>query len=58
MSTNWKPASEAPEGVVVETRVNDGEVTKLKRRKRLWFVPDGTMYVYFTPTHYRPVAEA
>ncbi len=58
MSTNWKPASEAPEGVVVETRVNDGEVTKLKRRKRLWFVPDGTMYVYFTPTHYRPIAEA
>lgn len=25
----------------------------LKRRGKLWFTPDETMYVYYTPTHWR-----
>lgn len=23
--------------------------------KNLWFLPDGSMYVYYTPTHWRSV---
>ena len=53
----WLPASDAPEGVVVLTKIDDAEgcrnITALKRRGRLWFVPDGSMYVYYTPTHFK-----
>jgi hypothetical protein len=53
----WNPIESAPENVVVQTKIHDeqGErnVTKLKRSGRLWFVPDGALYVYYTPTHWR-----
>lgn len=56
----FKPASTAPEGIVVETKIDDGHgvrnEAKLKRRGRLWFFPDDSMHVYYTPTHWRPVA--
>lgn len=43
---------------VVLTKIEDkdGErnVQKLRRRNNLWFVPDGSMYVYYTPTHWKP----
>ena len=26
---------------------------ELHDRGRLWFFPDGSMYVYYTPTHWR-----
>lgn len=46
-----------PEGVVVETKIDDRKgcrnVGKLKREKNLWFLQDGSMYVYYTPTHWR-----
>lgn len=46
-----------PTGVVVETKIDDGQGCRnqqqLKREGRLWFVPDGSMYVYYTPTHWR-----
>lgn len=46
-----------PDGLVVETKISDehGErnVQKLKRSGRLWWSPDGSMYVYYTPTHWR-----
>lgn len=55
----WQPIDTAPEGVVVETRLSDasGErnVQPLKRQGRLWFFADGSMYVYYTPTHWRPL---
>lgn len=45
------------EGVTVETKMDDGERCRneqpLKRRGRLWFLHDDTMYVYYTPTHWR-----
>lgn len=58
----WRPASEAPEGVVVETMIDDGNApprnfASLKRSGRLWFLPDGSMYVYYTPTHFKPISE-
>lgn len=45
------------EETVVETKIDDGKgcrnAQKLKRRGLLWFFPDGSMYVYYTPTHWR-----
>lgn len=55
----WKLISSNPpqDGVVVETKVDNGDgernVQKLKRKGNLWFLPDGSMYVYYTPTHWR-----
>jgi hypothetical protein len=46
-----------PEGVIVDTVVDDCDgwrnEQQLKRQGRLWFFPDGGMYVYYTPTHWR-----
>jgi hypothetical protein len=52
-----------PLNVVVETKIDDQDgvrnVSKLKRYQRepgcrsLWFLPDGSMYVYYEPTHWR-----
>lgn len=49
-----------PKGVVVETVINDacGERNRQNLRRgdgQLWFEPDGKTYVYYTPTHWRPV---
>lgn len=58
---DWQPISTAPEGVTVETKIDDERgvrnVTKLNRSGKLWFTPDGIMYVYYTPTHWRPVQD-
>lgn len=55
----WQPIDTAPEGVVVETRISDagGErnVQRLERSGRLWFMPDASIHVFYTPTHWRPV---
>jgi hypothetical protein len=46
-------------GVVVETKIDDfrgcRNETTLKRQGNLWFFPDGSMYVYYTPTHWREI---
>ena len=47
-----------PENQIVFTVIDDqygrrNEQT-LKRQGGLWFTPDGGMYVYYTPTHWRP----
>ena len=56
--TDWMPIATAPEGQVVETKIHDahGErnVQPLKRDGRLWWFEDGSMYVYYAPTHWRP----
>jgi hypothetical protein len=48
-----------PHGKVVDTKIldNQGErnFQKLKLNGRLWFIPDGSMYVYYTPTHWREI---
>ena len=48
---------QAPEGVIVETKIDDAggprNAQTLKRRGNLWWTPDGEMYVYYTPTHWR-----
>jgi len=61
---DWIPcAVRLPEnGVVVDTKIDDGRGVRnegtLKRRDRLWFMPDGSMYVYYEPTHWRAAGVA
>lgn len=46
-----------PENIVVETKIHDDDGCRnqqdLKRYKGLWFFPDGSGYVYYSPTHWR-----
>jgi hypothetical protein len=46
------------DNVVVETKIDNEKgcrnEQRLKRRGRLWWFEDGSMYVYYTPTHWRP----
>jgi hypothetical protein len=48
---------EPPMGVAVDTKIDDAKGVRneqqLKRNGALWFFPDGSMYVYYTPTHWR-----
>jgi len=63
-TTAWiRCADRLPErGVVVDTATgfafpDTRSVQPLKRGAgNLWFTPDGTMYVYYEPTHWRPHA--
>lgn len=51
---SWQPISTAPEGVEVLTLSPGGQEQRLTRRGRLWWTGDGSsMYVYYTPTHWR-----
>lgn len=56
------PADQAPDGKVVMTKIDDQQgcrnVATLKRGGRLWWTPDGSMYVYYTPTHFRHLTAA
>ncbi len=56
----WQPIQSAPERQVVETRIFDDQgernVQALRRDGRLWWLPNGSMYVYYAPTHWRPVS--
>lgn len=51
----WTNVTEAAprDGQVVEVQNNGG--MRLKRSGRLWFLEDGSLYVYFTPEWWRPV---
>jgi hypothetical protein len=55
----WNNIETAPSDEVVMTKLDDekGErnVGPLKRMGGLWYTPDGTMYVYYTPTHWQPL---
>lgn len=54
---DWQPVSTAPDKRVVETKIDDEKgvrnVGTLKRDGNLWWLPDGSMYVYYRPTHWR-----
>lgn len=42
-----------PDGQVVDCMTSSGAVVKLKRIGNLWFVEDGSMYVYYVPQFWR-----
>jgi len=56
---DWKYCEQAlpTEGVVVNTKIDDQKGCRneqlLYRQGRLWFVPNGSMYVYYEPTHWK-----
>lgn len=53
----WQLIDTAPEGLVVMTKIDDAKGVRneqsLKRCGHLWFFPDGSMYVYYTSTHWK-----
>ncbi len=57
---NWQPIETAPDKTVVMTKIDDAKGERnaqpLSRQGNLWFYPDGSMYVYYQPTHWRPLA--
>jgi hypothetical protein len=61
-AATWIPTAERlpPDGVPVDTKIDDGKGVRneqqLTRQGRLWFAPDGSMYVYYQPTHWRDAA--
>lgn len=46
-----------PNGIVVKTMDSSGRVQELKRDGRLWFFPDSSMYVYYTPTFWKHTSD-
>jgi hypothetical protein len=54
------PTAEAvpDEGQVVDAMDSGGHVQPLVRKGALWFFPDWSMYVYFTPRFWRPIEGA
>jgi hypothetical protein len=48
-----------PQNVVVETKIDDEKgvrnISKLYLSGNLWWLPDGSMCVYYQPTHWREV---
>lgn len=56
--SEWVRCAEAlpPIGQVVMTKIDDDlglrNVQPLKRQGNLWFFADGSMYVYYSPTHW------
>lgn len=65
----WKSIDTCPEGIEVMTKIDDGggerNVQSLVKRTRvmgktnpMFWTPDGTMYVYYTPTHWAEKAGA
>lgn len=60
--SEWHPIETAPQKTAIMTKIDDdkGErnVQALSRSKNMWFVPDGGMYVYYRPTHWRHLTDA
>lgn len=58
----WLPIASAPDGLVVMTKIDDENGPRnealLVKSGNLWFFPDRSVYVYYTPTHWRSAALA
>lgn len=50
-----------PQDEVVMTKIDDANGCRnqqpLKLHNRLWFFPDGSMYVFYQPTHWGLIAK-
>lgn len=62
MANEWIATSQQlpKDGEVVHTKIDDEKGCRneqlLKRQGNLWFFPDGSMYVYYRPTHWMPLS--
>lgn len=49
------------DGVEVMTKIDDADgcrnESSLVRKGTLWFFPDMSMYVYYRPTHWKPLSD-
>lgn len=50
---NKIPDQTAPQGEIVLVMTPGGDVRELVFKDGLWWLPDMSMYVYFTPTHWK-----
>ena len=60
---NWKTIDSAPLNRVVDTMISDDDGERNHQpliasqrdsiNRVMWFIPDRSMYVYHTPTHWR-----
>lgn len=62
--SEWKSIEDAPEGVLVTTKIDDANGVRneqvMMRRGNLWWINSGNpneMYVYYRPTHWMPISE-
>lgn len=57
----WWAIDSAPENKLVNTKISDigGERNhaQLRRRGRLWYFADDSMYVYYRPTHWQEIPD-
>ena len=59
----WHKTSEQlpQEGIVVDTKIEDEHgcrnTQRLYRRGNIWYLADGSMYVYYTPTHWKGLCD-
>lgn len=58
--SEWQPIETAPINTTVATKIDDASgprnIQNLKKIGNLWFYPDGSMYVYYQPTHWKPIS--
>ena len=56
---HWQPIETAPNKITVRTKIDDSNGVRneqnLRRDGSLWWLPDGSMYIYYRPTHWREV---
>jgi len=58
---NWKEISKVipPNNKVINTKIDDEHgvrnVQELKKVNNMWYLPDDSMYVYYTPTHWKEI---
>lgn len=56
---DWRIIASAPENVVLMTKIDDAQgvrnEARLIRKGNLWWHEDGSMYVYYRPTHWSPL---
>lgn len=60
MAVDWQPISTAPDNQIVWTKIEDANGARSKQRLRrignLWLLPNRSMRVHYTPTHWAPLA--
>lgn len=60
--SDWMDIDTAPDDAEVMTKIDDAcgcrNEQPLVRQGNLWFYPDMSVYVYYRPTHWRPLDES
>ena len=60
--SDWQTIDTAPAARLLMTKIHDKDGIRneaaLYRSSSLWFVPDGGLYVYYLPTHWRELTPA